>query len=186
MPIVNLKTIFPAQLHLKPELFNPAVGSCGDKLRTLMHNTKEELPRLKTFGFQNYKIGIIIIGNNIKQLDFNNTGLNILAKKHDCLAIWFEDNVSFPKGHYDDNNNIENLCDSYADIGNYHLLPKMIQLLIMGVEHTLLRRVVAIGQEVLKFDDERLIGIISNYRWIEVPKQRVLIMENQENVTKEK
>jgi hypothetical protein len=141
-------------------------------LQKLLCDHEQELPRPHTFILQNKKVGIIIIGGYIKNLSFENTLVDTRVSKCDAIALCFNDNLSYPVGDYNNDQDIDLLSNHFKDVEGYFQLPQMIQLLIMGVEQTLLRRVVAVGQ-----------GVDGISKWISVPKNRIQIVETpaQEN-----
>jgi len=163
MSKVDLKTIFPSEINYNH--FNPTLGICGETPQCVL-DKNENIPRLKTLHFQNRKIGVLKIGGDIREIGFHNTNVDIRANKCDALAIWFDRDLSYPKDNYQSGDK-NNFATTYPHIKDYFELPQMIQLFIMGIEQTLLRRVVAIGQEVIYSD------IADFYKWIEIPKIRV-------------
>ncbi len=165
MKKVDTKVIYPSNY----------IGSWSDViLESFLNHIEMEIPKVGTNLLQNKKAGILVIGGNIKELDFNNSGVDIRANKTDCLAVWFLQDLSYPGENYNDDTNQLLLNSVYPSISDYFALPHMIQVLIMGIEQTLLRRVVAIGQSVKDID-----------KWISIPKIRIKKLESQEISTQE-
>jgi hypothetical protein len=164
MPKVDTKVIYPSSL----EFLHPVSSEDGInfKLKMLLLDNTVKLPKIKTLPFQHHKVGVLFIGGDIKELDFNNTNLDQRAGKCDCLAVWFKRDLLLPGEHYDDKNMLL-LSDYFNDINDYFALPQMIKILIMGIEQTLLRRVVAVGQQTNDHIS------YPNNKWISVPKNRV-------------
>ncbi len=141
-----------------------------ETLQALLVTHEVELPRPSTWLTQNKKVGIIILSGSIKDLSFENTNLDTRASKCDALVLMFDRNLSYPQDDYNDTKSIL-LVDNYSNIMDYFTLPSMIKLLIMGIEQTLLRRVVAVGQEVISMRDYN--------HWIEIPKNRIQVVEKE-------
>jgi hypothetical protein len=166
MPKVDTKVIFPSNF----------IGNLGCPILQSMLNQHEgDISKVATNFLQNKKIGIILISGNIKELDFQNSMVDVRAKKVDALALLFGNDLNYPGANYDDPTHLL-LSDFYSHIDDYFALPKMIQILIMGVEQTLLRRVVAVGQEIASPED---VSSVAN-KWIQIPKIRFQEVVQQE------
>ncbi len=166
MSKVDTKIIFPSNFIGK---FNDPI------LESMLSHHAADIPRIATRPIQNKKVGIIYIDDNIKELDFSNTLVDIRASKCDALVLMFGNNLAYPGKNYDDTESVL-LSTVYNNINEYFALPPMIHLLIMGVEQTLLRRIILIGQEIKPGPETK-----GGNKWILVPKIRIKEIPAVEN-----
>lgn len=150
---------------------DPTKETIAASLISLLTNSCE-LPRVSSWKMQPYRVGTIVVKDNIEDLDFRGTNAASKVNKVDCLAVWFLNSTSYPANKFDEVHLRKYLNETFANCESFYKIPNIFEALIIGVEQQLVRRVVAIGQEIEKKNEP---PIPPEYlqRWLSVPKNRI-------------